>query len=188
MKPTKVIGRVLSKEEADREEQKGNFVKKTADGYRRIVASPAPKDIIEIQTIRTLVKAGETVICCGGGGIPVMEQGVDLRGASAVIEKDLISSLLAISLNADMLMLLTSVDAVTLNYKSDNEKSLGRITVRQARNYCQENQFEQGSMLPKMEAAIEFTEMNTDRTAVITSIPRAKAAYQGKAGTIIVNE
>ena len=117
-----------------------------------------------------------------------MEQGVDLRGASAVIEKDLISSLLAISLNADMLMLLTSVDAVTLNYKSDNEKSLGRITVRQARNYCQENQFEQGSMLPKMEAAIEFTEMNTDRTAVITSIPRAKAAYQGKAGTIIVNE
>jgi carbamate kinase len=187
-KPTKVIGRVLSKEEADREEQKGNFVKKTADGYRRIVASPAPKDIIEIQTIRTLVKAGETVICCGGGGIPVMEQGVDLRGASAVIEKDLISSLLAISLNADMLMLLTSVDAVTLNYKSDNEKSLGRITVRQARNYCQENQFEQGSMLPKMEAAIEFTEMNTDRTAVITSIPRAKAAYQGKAGTIIVNE
>jgi len=186
--PTKLIGRVLSKEEADREEQKGNFVKKTADGYRRIVASPAPKDIIEIQTIRTLVKAGETVICCGGGGIPVMEQGVDLRGASAVIEKDLISSLLAISLNADMLMLLTSVDAVTLNYKSENEKSLGRITVRQARNYCQENQFEQGSMLPKMEAAIEFTEMNADRTAVITSIPRAKAAYQGKAGTIIVNE
>jgi carbamate kinase len=186
--PSKVIGRTLTKEEAEHEEQKGNFVTKTKDGWRRIVASPVPKDIIEIETVKTLVNAGQTVICCGGGGIPVMEQGVDLRGASAVIEKDLISSLLAISLNADVLMLLTSVDSVTLNYKSDNEKSLGRITVREARNYCQENQFERGSMLPKMEAAIEFTELSSDRRAIITSIPRAKAAYQGKAGTIIVNE
>ena len=186
--PTKIIGRNLTKEEAEREEQKGNFVTKTDDGYRRIVASPVPKDIIEIETIRTLVKAGQLVICCGGGGIPVMEQGVDLRGASAVIEKDLISGLLAVNLNADVLMILTSVDRVTLNFRSENEKSLGRINVHEAQSYCEENQFERGSMLPKMQAAIEFTELAADRRAIITSIPRARAAYLGKAGTEIVNE
>lgn len=186
--PTKVIGRKMSKEEADAEEKKGNFVTEMEDGsYRRIVAAPQPKEIIEIDAIRTLSKAGEIVVCCGGGGIPVMEQGVDLRGASAVIEKDLVSGLLAIDLEADVLMILTTVDAVTLNYKSDNEKMLGKITVRQASNYCAENQFEAGSMLPKMQAAIDFTELAPDRMSIITSIPRAKAAMEGKAGTIITN-
>ena len=117
-----------------------------------------------------------------------MEQGVDLRGASAVVEKDLIAGLLAIDLSADTLMILTSVDAVALNYRSDNEKMLGRISVHQARSYLEENQFEKGSMRPKFEAAINFVELGASRRAIITSIPRARAAYLGKAGTEIVNE
>lgn len=186
--PTKIIGRLLTKEEADAEEKKGNFVTKVEDGFRRIVASPAPKEIIELDAIKALVKDDQIVICCGGGGIPVMEQGVDLRGASAVVEKDLIAGLLAIDLSADTLMILTSVDAVALNYRSDNEKMLGRISVHQARNYLEENQFEKGSMRPKFEAAINFVELGASRRAIITSIPRARAAYLGKAGTEIVNE
>ncbi len=186
--PSKIIGRVLTKEEADAEERKGNFVTRTAEGWRRIVASPKPKEIIEIDAIKTLLAAGHVVVCCGGGGIPVMEQGVDLRGASAVIEKDLISGLLAIELGADTLMILTSVDEVSLNYGSVSEKTLGRIDVRQARHYMEENQFQPGSMLPKFEAAIDFVEMGRDRRAIITSIPRTKAAYMEKAGTLIVRE
>lgn len=186
--PTKIIGRLLTKEEADAEEKKGNFVTKVEDGFRRIVASPAPKEIIELDAIKAQVKDDQIVICCGGGGIPVMEQGVDLRGASAVVEKDLIAGLLAIDLSADTLMILTSVDAVALNYRSDNEKMLGRISVHQARSYLEENQFEKGSMRPKFEAAINFVELGASRRAIITSIPRARAAYLGKAGTEIVNE
>ena len=117
-----------------------------------------------------------------------MEQGVDLRGASAVIEKDLISGLLAIELSADTLMILTSVDEVSLNYGSVSEKTLGKIDTRQARYYMEENQFERGSMLPKFEAAIDFVELGRERRAIITSIPRAKAAYMEKAGTLIVNQ
>ncbi len=187
-KPSKVIGRVLTKEEAEAEERKGNFVTRVKGGYRRIVASPSPKEIIEIDTIRALLESGRIVICCGGGGIPVIEQGVDLRGASAVIEKDLISGLLAIELSADTLMILTSVDEVSLRYGSQNEKTIGRIDVRQARNYMEENHFEKGSMRPKFEAAIDFVELGKKRRAIITSIPRAKAAYLEKAGTLIVND
>ncbi|HUM83192.1 MAG TPA: carbamate kinase [Lachnospiraceae bacterium] len=186
--PAKVIGRVLTEDEAREEEKKGNFVAKTPEGLRRIVASPKPQQIIELDTIKALLKDDEVVICCGGGGIPVMEQGVDLRGASAVIEKDLVCGLLAMELSADVLMILTSVDAVALNFKKDNEKILSRISVRQARSYCEENQFERGSMLPKFEAAINFVEMGGGKKAVITSIPRAKAAYMEKAGTVIVDE
>lgn len=185
--PNKVIGRLLTREEAEEEERKGNFVTETEEGWRRIVASPSPKEIIELPAIRTLLKNDHIVICCGGGGIPVMEQGVDLRGASAVIEKDLIAGLLAIDLGADTLMVLTSVDAVALNYKKDNEKMIGRIDVRQARRYLEENEFEKGSMQPKFEAAIDFVELGASRRAIITSIPRARAAYLGMAGTEIVS-
>ena len=186
--PSKVIGRVLTKNEADEEERRGNYVTKTEEGYKRIVASPVPKDVIEIESIKAMIAADQIVICCGGGGIPVMEQGVDLRGASAVIEKDLISGLLAIELSADTLMILTSVDEVSLNYGSVSEKTLEKIDTRQARYYMEENQFERGSMLPKFEAAIDFVELGRERRAIITSIPRAKAAYMEKAGTLIVNQ
>ena len=185
--PTKIIGRLLTREEAEAEERKGNFVTETEGGYRRIVASPKPKEIIEIDAIKALLKDNQIVICCGGGGIPVMEQGVDLRGASAVIEKDLISGLLAVELSADTLMILTSVDEVSLNYGSVSEKTLGKLDVRLARHYMEENQFERGSMRPKFEAAIDFVELGATRRAIITSIPRAKAAYLEKAGTLIVN-
>ena len=176
--PTKVIGNVLTKEEAAEEEKRGNAVTKSEDCYRRIVASPQPREIIELETIKTLVEHDEIVICCGGGGIPVIEQGVDLRGASAVIEKDLTSGLLAVELEAD--------DAVALNYKMDNERILTRISSRQAASYCEEDMFEAGLMLPKFQAAINFVEMGRGRRAIITSVARAKAAYDGKAGTTIV--
>ena len=183
--PTKIIGRTLTKDEAEKEEAKGNFVVKTKSGYRRIVAAPTPREIVELPTVKALVAAGQVVICCGGGGIPVFEQGVDLQGASAVIEKDTVSALLAMDLEADVLMILTSVDNVTLNFRKDNEKVINTITVREALRYCRDSKFESGSVLPKMQAAINFVEMKEGRRAIITSIPRAKAALNGKAGTII---
>ena len=183
--PTKVIGRVLNAEEAEAEEAKGNFVTACEGGFRRIAASPKPVDIVEIEAVRALLEAGQIVICAGGGGIPVMEQGVDLRGASAIIEKDMAASLLAKKLDADVLMMLTNVDNVSLNFRRDNEKLLGQISVQEAENYCREDQFEQGSMLPKLEAGIDFVSEKPARRAVITSLFRAGAALKGKAGTVI---
>ena len=134
--PEKIIGRVLTKEEAEAEEHKGNFVTELADGtYKRILAAPKPQKIVELETIRTLVDAGEIVIAAGGGGIPVMEQGVSLNGASAIIEKDLTSGLLAQELNADTLLILTSVEKVSLNLDMDNEEFLGEISVADAKKY-----------------------------------------------------
>lgn len=186
--PNKVVGRLLTEAEAREEEKKGNYVLKTQGGWRRALASPQPRDIVELEAVKALLDADQIVICCGGGGIPVIEQGVDLRGASAVIEKDLTAGLLAMELDADVLMLLTSVDAVALNYRKDNEKMLGRISVRQARSYMEENHFEAGKMQPKFEAAINFVEMGRRKRAIITSISRARAGYLGKAGTEIVQE
>ena len=123
--PVKLIGRTLTKEEADSEEEKGNYVTKTEDGYRRIVAAPKPQDIVEIDSIRLLLDAGQVVIAAGGGGIPVLPQNEELKGASAVIEKDLTSGLMAEMLNADMLMILTSVENVSINYGTPDEKTAG---------------------------------------------------------------
>ena len=184
-KPSKVIGRILNDEEAKAEEEKGNFVVKEGNGFRKAVAAPHPKKIIELDSIKILAEAGHIVIACGGGGIPVLEQGVDLRGASAVIEKDLIGGKLAVDLDADVLMILTSVDQVSLHYKSEQEKMLGTITAAQAKQYMEENHFEAGSMLPKFEAAIDFVESGEGKEAIITSIARARAAFNKKAGTVI---
>lgn len=184
-KPSKVIGRILNDEEAKAEEEKGNFVVKEGNGFRKAVAAPHPKKIIELDSIKILAEAGHIVIACGGGGIPVLEQGVDLRGASAVIEKDLIGGKLAVDLDADVLMILTSVDQVSLHYKSEQEKMLGMITAAQAKQYMEENHFEAGSMLPKFEAAIDFVESGEGKEAIITSIARARAAFNKKAGTVI---
>lgn len=183
--PVKVIGRTLTEEEAEAEEKKGNYVTKTSSGYRRIVAAPKPQDIVEIDAIRALADAGQIVIACGGGGIPVLEQGEELHGASAVIEKDLISGKLAEMLDADELLILTSVEKVALNYKSDTEQYLDHITTAQARQYMSEDQFEPSTMLPKIEASVNFVEKKKGRRAVITSIEKAKPAYLGKTGTII---
>ena len=183
--PMKVVGRVMNAEEAKAEEAKGNFVVKEGDGYRRIVAAPKPVAIVEIDAIRALADADQPVIAAGGGGIPVMEQGIDLHGASAIIEKDLSSGLLAEELNADTLLILTSVEKVSLNLGQDNEEYLDTITVDEAKKYMDENQFAPGSMLPKFEAGIAFIEKGDGRRTIITDISHAKDGYYEKTGTII---
>lgn len=186
--PVKVIGRVLNEQEAAEEEEKGNYVIRTGEGYRRIVAAPKPQGIVEIDTIRTLLDAGQVVIACGGGGIPVLEQGTELKGASAVIEKDLTSGRLAQLLSADELMILTSVERVSLGYHTQEEKLLDTITVKEAKEYMEQGQFEPNTMLPKMQASVEFVESGEGRKAVITSIDKAIEGYEGKTGTVIVKE
>lgn len=183
--PEKIIGRVLTAEEAEAEEEKGNFVTAVEGGFRRIVAAPMPQKIIELETIRTLVDAGQVVIAAGGGGIPVMEQGIDLHGASAIIEKDLASGLMAESLNADTLMILTSVEKVSLNLGTDKEEFLDEITVEEAIQYMGENQFAPGSMLPKFQAGVSFIQKGTGRRTIITDMAHARDGYREKTGTII---
>lgn len=184
--PEKIIGRVLTEEEAESEEEKGNFVTRLADGgYRRIVAAPKPQRIVELETIRALLNADQVVIAAGGGGIPVLEQGINLHGASAIIEKDLAAGLLAEELNADTLLILTSVENVSLNHGQVNEQKLGSITVADAKKYIEENQFASGSMLPKIEAGISFIEKGEGRSTVITDMAHAKEGYEGKTGTTI---
>lgn len=183
--PMKVVGRMMNAEEAKEEEAKGNFVVKEGEGYRRIVAAPKPVAIVEIDAIRALADADQPVIAAGGGGIPVMEQGIDLHGASAIIEKDLSSGLLAQELNADTLLILTSVEKVSLNLGQDNEEYLNTISVDDAKKYMADNQFAPGSMLPKFEAGISFIEKGDNRRTIITDIAHAKDGYFEKTGTII---
>ena len=185
-KPSKIIGRVMTEEEAEAEEDKGNFVTEVGNGeYRRILAAPKPQKIVELETIRTLADAGQVVIAAGGGGIPVMEQGIDLHGASAIIEKDFASELLAEELNADTLLILTSVEKVSLNKDTDKETYLDTVSVADARKYIDENQFTAGSMLPKIEAAVAFAEKGNGHRTIITDIAHAKDGYKEKTGTII---
>ncbi|MCD8019872.1 MAG: carbamate kinase [Clostridiales bacterium] len=183
--PVKIIGRLLTKEEADKEERNGNFVTKVEGGYRRIVAAPKPQGIIEIDSIRALSDLGHVVIACGGGGIPVLAQGVNLKGASAVIEKDYASGRMAELLNADIFMILTSVEHVSIGYKTDSETPLEHITVEQAKGYIDDDQFEPNTMLPKVEAGVSFLEKGTGRKVIITSIDKALEGFLGKTGTII---
>ena len=184
--PEKIIGRVLTTEEAEAEEQKGNFVTELADGtFKRIVAAPKPQRIVEIETVRALTEAGQIVIAAGGGGIPVLEQGINLHGASAIIEKDLAAGLLAEELNADTLLILTSVEKVSLNLGKDSEEYLSTISVEEAKKHMEENQFAPGSMLPKFEAGITFLSKGEGRRTIITDIPHAKDGYEEKTGTII---
>lgn len=183
--PVKVIGRVMTREEADEEEQKGNHVIEVEGGYRRIVAAPNPVAIVEIDAIKALLDADQIVIACGGGGIPVMEQGWNLRGASAIIEKDLASGLLAKEVDADVLMILTSVDNVTLNFGTPQEKPILHMTVDESKDYMAQGQFEFASMLPKVSASVDFIENGKGRSAVITSLEKAKDSLKGLAGTTI---
>lgn len=184
--PTKVIGRYMSKEDAETEIKKGNYVKEEpGQGYRRVVAAPKPIDIVEIEAIRTLADADQVVIACGGGGIPVIEQKYALKGASAVIEKDAIAGKLAEELACDELIILTGVDCVYINYGTDNQIALDSLTVATAKKYIEEGQFEAGTMLPKIEAAIAYLEKVPAGKVLITSMKRVKDAVKGKAGTVI---
>lgn len=183
--PLKVIGRLMTAEEAKVEEEKGNYTVKTENGYRRIVAAPKPVAIVEIDSIKALLDADQLVIAAGGGGIPVMEQGSRLKGASAVIEKDRTAGLLAKEVDADVLMFLTGVNNVSLNYGTNHEILLDRLIVTDAERYAKEGQFSAGSMLPKIESAIDFINNGKGRQAIITSMDMAKDALNGRGGTKI---
>ena len=184
--PVKKIGRYMTRAQADAEEAKGNYVTEVSGkGWQRIVSAPKPVGIVEIDTIRTLMDADQIVISCGGGGIPVMEQGCELRGASAVIEKDLVSGLLAKEIDADVLMILTDVEQVSLNYGKADEAPLSHMSVEEAEKYAEEGQFGTSSMLPKIDAALSFLKAGKNRSAIITTMARAEDAVNGKAGTTI---
>ena len=183
--PSKIIGRVMTKEEALEEEKKGNHVVETSQGYRRIVAAPKPMNIVEIDAIRTLSDADQVVIACGGGGIPVLTQNNNLKGASAVIEKDLAAGKLAQMLNADMFVILTGEEKVCLNYKKPDQKALNVLTVSEAGAYIEEGQFEEGTILPKIQAAVEFIGDSAVKTAIITKLDKSKEALEGTTGTVI---
>ncbi|MBR3126512.1 MAG: carbamate kinase [Mogibacterium sp.] len=186
--PTKPIGPFLTKEEAEAKKALRNhvFIEDAGRGYRRVVASPEPKAIIEIDTIRTLADAGHIVIAVGGGGIPVTKaENNHLKGSPAVIDKDRASELLAEELDADFLIILTAVENAMINYKKPDEKKLGDITVEEAKKYIAEGQFASGSMLPKVEAAVKFAESKPGRVALITLLEKAKDGINGKTGTRI---
>lgn len=183
--PTKTIGRLMTKEEADTEIQKGNHVIKEGDGYRRIVSTPKPIDIYEIDAIKALVDADQLVIACGGGGIPVLEQGTVLKGASAVIEKDLTSEKLADMLDADILLFLTGVNKVALNFGTDHEQFLDVLTASDAQKYIDEGQFPATSMLPKIEASVNFVTKKEGRKAIIGHLDDARQCLNGLSGTLI---
>lgn len=184
--PTKVIGRYMSREDADTEIKKGNYVKEDpGHGFRRVVAAPKPIDIVEIEAIRTLADAGQIVIACGGGGIPVIEQHHALKGASAVIEKDAIAGKLASDLACDELMILTGVDYVYRNFGKENQTPLHRMTIAEAREMTAAGEFGEGTMLPKIEAAVAYLEKVPSGRVIITSIDRVKDAVRDKAGTVV---
>lgn len=185
--PKKAIGRYMSKDDADIEINKGNYVIKQDDGYRRIVAAPKPIDIVEIAAIKTLSDAGQVVIACGGGGIPVIEQQHILKGASAVIEKDSIAGKLASDLKADELFILTSVDYVYLNFGKENQTPIQTMTVTQANQYIEQGQFGETDMLPKIMAAIEYLAQVPDGRVIITSLDKTADVINEKAGTVITN-
>ena len=185
--PTKVIGRYMSAEDAEMEVKKGNYVvEEPGKGFRRVVAAPKPIDIVEIETIRTLADADQVVIACGGGGIPVIEQNHVLKGASAVIEKDAIAGKLAADLQADELIILTGVPVVYQNYGKEDQAEIRQMNVAEARKYIEEGQFEKGTMLPKIEAAIAYLEQDPAGRVLITSLDAAADAIKGKNGTVIV--
>ena len=186
--PTKVIGRYMSAEDAEIEIKKGNYVvEKPGKGFRRVVAAPRPIDIVEIDATRTLADAGQVVIACGGGGIPVIEQNHALQGASAVIEKDAIAGKLAGDLQADELIILTSVPCVYRHFGTPEQEAISAMTVAQAKELMALNQFEAGTMLPKIEAAIAYLEKNPAGRVLITSLDTVAETLKGKNGTIITH-
>ncbi len=186
--PTKPVGLFYSQEEAERIQLEKNipFVEDAGRGYRRVVPSPLPKEIVEIGVVEQLVRAGVTVITVGGGGIPVIRTDHGLEGVDAVIDKDRACALLAKELDADNLIILTAVEKVCLNFNKQNQTELSRLTVEECRKYIDAGEFAPGSMLPKVEACMDFVlSSNCGGTAMITSLCRAAEALNGRTGTII---
>lgn len=184
--PVKYVGKVMNAEEARAEEAAGNSVAACGDGFfQRIVPAPVPKSIVEIDAIKALLDADQVVIAAGGGGVPVLPQGNQLKGASAVIEKDLAAGLLAREVDADILLITTAVEQVSLNYGKENEKKILHMSTAEAKNYIENGQFESRSMLPKVKTGVEFVEAGNGRRAVITTMECAEKAVSGLAGTTI---
>lgn len=187
--PTKPIGSFYNKQQADKivEETGYTFIEDAGRGYRRVVASPKPISIVELDVIDKLVKQDVVVITVGGGGIPVIKNKDYYEGVAAVIDKDRACSKLAIDLNADMLVILTAVEKVAINFNTPEQINLDKLSLTQAKQYIQENQFAPGSMLPKIEACLDFVE-KTNGKALITSLQKASEGIKGNTGTIIYKE
>ncbi|MGF7059763.1 carbamate kinase [Brassicibacter mesophilus] len=185
--PTKPIGPFYTKEEAEklRDEKGYDIVEDSGRGYRRVVASPQPKKIVEIETVKTLIENDNIVITVGGGGIPVIEKNGKLHGTAAVIDKDLASEKLAEDIDADTLVILTAVERVAINFGKPDQKNLDIVTVDEMKNYADEGHFAPGSMFPKVMAAIKFAESKPGRKAVIASLDKAKEALRRESGTIV---
>ncbi len=185
--PTKPIGSFYSKKEAMKLMAEGGGIYKedAGRGYRKVVPTPAPIKIIELSTIEKMLKEKNVIITCGGGGIPVVKSGKAYKGVDAVIDKDRTSALLATKLNADILLILTTVEKISINYRQPGEKKLGNITVEEAKKYMEDKEFAEGSMLPKVEACMYFINHSKGKKAIITSLAKAKEATLGKTGTII---
>ena len=185
--PTKPIGSFYTKEEADKivAETGYTFVEDAGRGYRRVVPSPKPVSIVELEVVDSLVKAGTVVITVGGGGIPVIKENNTYSGVAAVIDKDRASAKLALDLKADKLVILTAVEKVAINFNKPNQENLSRLTLADAAKYIEEGQFAKGSMLPKVESCIEFVENVENGEALITSLEKAKEALLGNTGTVI---
>lgn len=188
--PTKPIGNFYSKEEADKiTVEKGfTFVEDAGRGYRRVVASPKPVEIVEIDAISKLIEDDVVVIACGGGGIPVFNTEEGYKGVDAVIDKDLASSKLSADIGADALLVLTAVDKVAVNFNKPNEKAIDKMSLKEAYQYIEEGQFAPGSMLPKIEACIEFIGDDPEKQAIITSLESAQDAVKGLTGTVITRD
>ncbi len=188
--PSKPIGAFMQKEEADKLVAERDYVviEDAGRGYRRVVASPKPQSIIEIETIQNLVDSGVVVVACGGGGIPVFKiENNRLKGAAAVIDKDFASYVLAKQVNADALIILTAVEKVAINFGKPNEEWLSEMSCEQAREYIAQGHFAPGSMLPKVEAALAFAESAPNRSSIITLLEKAKDGVSGKTGTLVKN-
>ena len=186
--PSKPIGPFYTEEEAKAiAAEKGYTMKEDAGrGWRRVVASPLPVEIVELDAVKTLNDAGFVVVTVGGGGIPVVRnEAGDLEGVAAVIDKDLASEKLARDMDADALVILTAVEKVSINFKKPDQKDLDRMSAAEAKQYIKEGHFAPGSMLPKIEAALNFVESKPGRIAIITSLDKAVDAIEGRAGTTI---
>ncbi|MEG2645002.1 MAG: carbamate kinase [Enterococcus sp.] len=185
--PTKPIGGYFSESEAKQlmKETQEVYVEDAGRGWRRVVPSPKPVDIYEKISLKTLVDAGQVVIACGGGGIPVIYEGTRYKGIDAVIDKDFAAAKMAALIDADIFIILTAVDHVFVNFGKADQKALVKTTVAEMQNYIEEKQFVPGSMLPKVEAAIDFAQSKVGRQAVIASLEQASAAITGNSGTTI---
>lgn len=185
-RPTKPIGQFMTEEEAEAARNNGiAIIEDSGRGYRRVVPSPEPQDIVEIETIETLLNDGQIVIACGGGGIPVVKENNRLRGIDAVIDKDFASSLLARKIDADSFIILTEVENVMIKFGKPDQASLSDLTIEEVEKYIADKEFAEGSMLPKVKAAILFASSKSGKKALITSLQKAADGLAGKTGTWI---